>query len=194
MEAAHKEQIKEEAKQSECREVRRTKSHRKPSPFTRKSDMSWSRYEDCRRSSMEKLSTAASGLTASNGSQSAHGAFRYCRALRALRVVIVPGCQHFGLRCSRMLLSNSNRRQCPDNLLAPQAELRPRVCVSRMEAGVVALCLPSDFHRIGTAACGSCQQLERWICPKRKSVKFWVQPLHTAHNYNNSAFPKTCEL
>ena len=28
-----------------------------------------------------------------------------------------------------------------------------------LEAGVVALCLPSDFHRIGTAACASCQQL-----------------------------------
>ena len=143
---------------------------------------------------MEKLSTAASGLTASNGSQSAHGAFRYCRALRALRVVIVPGCQHFGLRCSRMLLSNSNRRQCPDNLLAPQAELRPRVCVSRMEAGVVALCLPSDFHRIGTAACASCQQLRTVDLSQTKVSEILGSTLHTAHNYNNSAFTKTYEL
>ena len=116
-----------------------------------------------------------------------HGAFRYCRALR---VVIVPGCQHFGPKvfeecCS---LTRIGVMQCPDNILAPQAQLRPRVfqgCTALqhlnlgkkgqgstepnrslpdccfLEAGVVALCLPSDFHRIGTAACASCQQLRR---------------------------------
>ena len=76
--------------------------------------------------------------------------------------------------------------QCPDNILAPQAQLRPRVfqgCTALqhldlgkkgqgstnlnrslpdccfLEAGIVALYLPSDFNRIGTAACVSCQQL-----------------------------------
>ena len=114
-----------------------------------------------------------------------HGAFRCCRALR---VVMAPGCQHFGPKvfeecCS---LTRIGVTQCPDNILAPQAQLRPRVfqgCTALqhlnlgkeeqgstdpnrslpdccfLEAGIVALCLPSDFHRIGTAACVSCQQL-----------------------------------
>ena len=60
-----------------------------------------------------------------------------------------------------------------------------------LEAGVVALYLPSDFNRIGTAACVSCQQLRIVICPKRMSLRFWVQPLHTAHSSSNSAFPET---
>ena len=114
-----------------------------------------------------------------------HGAFRCCRALR---VVIAPGCQHFGPKvfeecCS---LTQIGVTQCPDNILAPQAQLRPRVfqgCTALqhlnlgkkgqgstnlnrslpeccfLEAGIVALYLPSDFNRIGTAACVSCQQL-----------------------------------
>ena len=114
-----------------------------------------------------------------------HGAFRCCRALR---VVIAPGCQHFGPKvfeecCS---LTQIGLTQCPDNILAPQAQLRPRVfqgCTALqhldlgkegqgptnlnrslpdccfLEAGIVALYLPSDFNRIGTAACVSCQQL-----------------------------------
>ena len=114
-----------------------------------------------------------------------HGAFRCCRALR---VIIAPGCQHFGPEvfeecCS---LTQIGVTQCPDNLLAPQAQLRPRVfqgCTALqhldlgkkgqgstnlnrslpdccfLEAGIVALYLPADFNRIGTAACVSCQQL-----------------------------------
>ena len=109
-------------------------------------------------------------------------------AARALRVVIDPGCQHFGPKvfeecCS---LTQIGVTQCPDNLLAPQAQLRPRVfqgCTALqhldlgekgqgstklnrslpdccfLEAGFVALYLPSDFNRTGTAACVSCQQL-----------------------------------
>ena len=77
--------------------------------------------------------------------------------------------------------------QCPGNTLALQAQLRPRVfqgCTALqrldlgkegsgptylnrslpdccfLEAGIVALHLPSDFNRIGTAACVSCQQLQ----------------------------------
>ena len=115
-----------------------------------------------------------------------HGAFSRCRALR---VVIAPGCQHFGPKvfeecCS---LTQIGVTQCPDNILAPQAQLRPRVfqgCTALqhldlgkkgrgstnlnrslpdccfLEAGIVALYLPSDFNRIGTAACVSCQQLQ----------------------------------
>ena len=77
--------------------------------------------------------------------------------------------------------------QCPGNILAPQAQLRPRVfqgCTALhhlnlgtsgcspaypnrslpdccfLEAGIVALFLPPDFNRIGSAACVSCQQLQ----------------------------------
>ena len=55
-----------------------------------------------------------------------HGAFRCCRALRA---AIAPGCQHFGPKvfeecCS---LTQMGVTQCPDNMLALEAELRLRV-------------------------------------------------------------------
>ena len=115
-----------------------------------------------------------------------HGAFSRCRVLR---VVTAPGCQHFGTKvfeecCS---LTQIGVTQCPGNILAPQAQLRPRVfqgCTALqhldlgksgcgpthpnrslpdccfLEAGIVALFLPSDFNRIGTAACVSCQQLQ----------------------------------
>ena len=115
-----------------------------------------------------------------------HGAFSRCRALR---VVIAPGCQHFGAKvfeecCS---LTQIGVTQCSNNILAPQAQLRPRVfqgCTALqrldlgkegrgptylnrslpdccfLEAGIVALYLSSDFHRIGVAACTSCQQLQ----------------------------------
>ena len=115
-----------------------------------------------------------------------HGAFSRCRVLR---VVIAPNCQHFGAKvfeecCS---LTQIGVTQCPGNILAPQAQLRPRVfqgCTALqrldlgkegrgptylnrslpdccfLEAGIVALYLPSDFNRIGTAACVSCQQLQ----------------------------------
>ena len=113
-----------------------------------------------------------------------HGAFSRCRALR---VVFAPGCQHFGAKvfeecCS---LTQIGVTQCPDNILAPQAQLRPRVFQGRtalqrldlgkegqgptypnrslpdccfLEAGIVALYLSSEFNRIGVAACTSCQQ------------------------------------
>ena len=89
----------------ECREVRTTKSHRKPSSFTRQLQV------------VELPETVVSLL---------HGAFRCCRALRA---AIAPGCQHFGPKafeecCS---LTQMGVTQCPDNILAPQAQLRPRV-------------------------------------------------------------------
>ena len=73
-----------------------------------------------------------------------HGAFRCCRALR---VVIASGCQHFGPKvfeecCS---LTQIGATQCPDNILAPQAQLRPRVLNRSLpdccflEAGIVTL-------------------------------------------------------
>ena len=40
-----------------------------------------------------------------------------------------------------------------------------------LEAGIVALCLPSDFHRIGTAACASCQQLRTVDLSQTKVVE-----------------------
>ena len=39
-------------------------------------------------------------------------------------------------------------------------------------------------------AASSCKLL---ICPKRTSLKFWAQPLHTAHSCSNSAFPEIYE-
>ena len=54
-----------------------------------------------------------------------HGAFRRCPVLRT---VIAPGCTQFGIQvfeacCS---LTQIGATQHPDNLLAPQAQLRPR--------------------------------------------------------------------
>ena len=54
-----------------------------------------------------------------------HGAFRRCHVLRA---VTAPGCKQFGVKvfeacCS---LTQIGTTQHPDNLLAPQAQLRPR--------------------------------------------------------------------
>ena len=37
---------------------------------------------------------------------------------------------------------------------------------SILEAGIVALALPTDFTRIGSTACASCQQLKLLTCPK----------------------------
>ena len=37
---------------------------------------------------------------------------------------------------------------------------------SLLEAGIVALALPTDFTRIGSTACASRQQLKLLICPK----------------------------
>ena len=115
-----------------------------------------------------------------------HGAFSRCQVLRA---VTAPGCKHFGAEvfeecCS---LTQIGTTQYPGNALAPQAQLRPRVfqgCTALrhlnlgmsecgpaypnrclpdccfLEGGIVALSLPPDFNRIGSAACASCQQLQ----------------------------------
>ena len=136
-----------------------------------------------RGSCVEELSTAAMPETVVS---LLHGAFSRCQVLR---VVTAPGCKHFGTKvfeecCS---LTQIGVTRCPGNTLAPQAQLRPRVfqgcralhhldlgksgCSPTnpnrslpdccfLEAGIVALFLPSDFNRIGTAACVSCQQLQ----------------------------------
>ena len=99
-----------------------------------------------------------------------HGAFRRCHVLRA---VTAPGCKQFGVKvfeacCS---LTQIGTTQHPDNLLAPQAQLRPRAfegctalrhlnldkaecdpahpnrCLPEccfLEAGLVSLSLPPD--------------------------------------------------
>ena len=115
-----------------------------------------------------------------------HGAFSRCQVLR---VVTAPGCKHFGTKVFEECCSPTQIgvTQCPGNILAPQAQLRPRVfqgCTALrhlnlgksgcspaypnrslpdccfLEAGIVALFLPPDFNRIGSAACVSCQQLQ----------------------------------
>ena len=115
-----------------------------------------------------------------------HGAFSRCPVLR---IVAAPGCKHVGAKvfeecCS---LTQIGTTQYPGNILAPQAQLRPRAfqgCTALrylnlgtsesgpaypnrslpdccfLEAGIVALSLPPDFNRIGSAACASCQQLQ----------------------------------
>ena len=168
-------------RQSECHVVGVIKSHRKLSPFTRKSvirivgEAAW---RSCRQLQVVHLPETVVSLL--------HGAFSGCQVLR---VVTAPGCKHFGTKvfeecCS---LTQIGVTQCPGNTLAPQAQLRPRVfqgCTALqhldlgksgcsptnpnrslpdccfLEAGIVALFLPSDFNRIGTAACVSCQQLQ----------------------------------
>ena len=115
-----------------------------------------------------------------------HGAFSWCQILR---VVVAPGCKHFGTKVFEECrsLTRVGTAQCPSNRLAPQAQLRPRAfqaCTALshinlgmpepdaahpnrclpdccfLEAGIVALALPTDFNRIGSAACASCQQLQ----------------------------------
>ena len=115
-----------------------------------------------------------------------HGAFRRCPVLRT---VIAPGSTQFGIKvfeacCS---LTQIGATQHPDNLLAPQAQLRPRAfegctalrhltmdkaecdpahpnrCLPEccfLEARIVSLSLSPDFNWVGPAACASCQQLQ----------------------------------
>ena len=115
-----------------------------------------------------------------------HGAFSRCQVLRT---VTAPGCKYFGTKlfeecCSSIQVGTT---QHPGNFLSPQAQLRPRAfqgcaalrhlnlgmpeCRSAypnrslpdccfLEAGIVELSLPPDFHRIGIAACASCQVLQ----------------------------------
>ena len=101
-----------------------------------------------------------------------HGAFRRCQALRT---VTAPGCKQFGIKVfeARCSLTQIGTTQHPDNLLAPQAQLRPRAfegCTALrhlnmdkaecdpahpnrslpeccfLEAGIVSLSLPPDFN------------------------------------------------
>ena len=115
-----------------------------------------------------------------------HSAFRRCYALRS---ITVPGCKQFGFQvfdgcCS---LTQVGMKQRPNNVLAPQAQLRPRGfahCAALrhldlgesivgaahptrslpeccfVKAGIVALYLPTDFDWVGPAACYRCQQLQ----------------------------------
>ena len=62
-----------------------------------------------------------------------------------------------------------------------------------LEAGIVALYLPSDFNRIGTAACVSCQQPQTVDLSQTRVNELWAQLSRTAHSYNNSVFPKIYE-
>ena len=100
-----------------------------------------------------------------------------------------PGCKQFGIKvfeacCS---LTQIGTTQHPDNLLAPQAQFRPRAfegltalrhlnmnkaeydpahpnrCLPEccfLEAGIVSLSLPPDFNWVGPAACARYQQLQ----------------------------------
>ena len=128
VEAAHKEQIKGEAK---AIRVPRGKNDKiPPQAFSFHTEVRHvlvepgmrivgeAAWRSCRQLQVVHLSDKVVSLL--------HGAFRCCRALR---VVIAPGCQHFGPKvfeecCS---LTQIGVTQCPDNILAPQAQLPPRV-------------------------------------------------------------------
>ena len=53
---------------------------------------------------------------------------------------------------------------------------------------------PSSTRIRPSAACGSCQQLRTVDLSQTKVSEILGSTLHTAHNYNNSAFTKTYEL
>ena len=103
--------------------------------------------------------------------------------------MFAPGCKHFGTKAFEECrsLTRVGTAQCPSNRPAPQAQLRPRAfkhatalshinlgmpepdaarpnrCLPDccfLEAGIVALALPTDFNRIGSTACASRQQLQ----------------------------------
>ena len=62
-----------------------------------------------------------------------------------------------------------------------------------LEVGIVALFLPPDFNRIGSAACVSCQQLQTVDLSQTCVIEILAQPLHTAHSCSNSAFSEIYE-
>ena len=188
VEAAHKGQLKGEAKA--IRVPRGRKDKIPPQAFSFHTEVRHVLVEDgirvvgeaawrsCRRLQVVHLPETVVSLL--------HGAFSRCQVLR---VVTAPGCKHFGTKvfeecCS---LTQTGTTQYPGNILAPQAQLRPRAfqgCTALrhlnlgtsecgpaypnrclpdccfLEAGIVALSLPPDFNRIGLAACASCQQLQ----------------------------------
>ena len=148
-----------------------------------------------------------------------HGAFRRCYVLRA---VTAPGCKQFGIKvfeacCS---LTQIGTTQHSDNLLAPQAQLRPRAfegCTALrylnmdkaeynpaypnrslpecwfLEAGIVSLpCrqILTGWDRPPVRVASSCKPL---TCPEQTSSRYVARPLHSAHNCNNSASPETYE-
>ena len=115
-----------------------------------------------------------------------HGVFSWYQALR----VVVPqaastSAPRYSEECCSLMQVGA--AHCPSNRLAPQAQLRPRAfqaCTALrninldtsepataypsrclpdccfQEAGIVELALPTNFNRIGPAACASCQQLQ----------------------------------
>ena len=188
VEAAHKGQLKGEAKA--IRVPRRRRNKIPPQAFSFYTEVRHVLVEDglrivgeaawrsCRRLQIVCLPDTVVSLL--------HGAFSRCQVLR---ILTAPGCTHFGTKafegcCS---LTQIGMTQCPGNRLAPHAQLWPRVfqgCTALshlslgmpqcgpahptrclpdccfLEAGIVALSLPPDFNRIGPAACASCQQLQ----------------------------------
>ena len=126
-----------------------------------------------------------------------HGAFSRCQVLR---VVTAPGCKYFGAKvfeecCS---LTQIGVTQCPANILAPQAQLRPRVFQG---------CTALHHLNLGTSGCGpaypnrslpDCCFLEAGIVAlflplQILTLKFWAQLLHIAHSCSNSASPAIYE-
>ena len=166
---------------------------------TRGSEKGKSRQSGCRVVENDKISPQAfsfcteirhalveSGVKIVGRHSLLHGAFSWCQILR---VVVAPGCKHFGTKVFEECrsLTRVGTAQCPSNRLALQAQLRPRAfqaCTALshislgmpepdaahpnrclpdccfLEAGIVALALLTDFNRIGSAACASCQQLQ----------------------------------
>ena len=126
-----KSRSKGKPRQSECREVRTTKSHRKRLLHTEVRHVPVE--PGMRISGVEKPSAATSGPPARHRGQPAAWCFQMLLRL-----------QHLDLGKKGQGFTNLNG-------------ILPDCCF--LKAGLVALYLPSDFNRIETAACVSCQQL-----------------------------------
>ena len=83
------------------------------------------RHSDCGGSCVEELSTAAAVHLPETVVSLLHGALSRCQVPR---VVTVPDCKHFGTQVFEKCCSQTQTgtAQCPGNVLAPQAQLRPR--------------------------------------------------------------------
>ena len=204
----HKGQLQGEAKATRVPSGRKTKYRHKPFPSTRKSVMSQLKTGKLQ---VVHLPDTVVGLR--------RGAFRRCYVLGA---VTAPGCKQFGIMvfeacCS---LTQIGTTQDSDNILAPQAQLRPRAfegctaCVTstwtrqsttlytRTEACLNVVFWKQElspfpcrqiltgWDRPPVRVASSCKPL---TCPEQTSSRYWARPLHTAHNCNNSASPETYE-
>lgn len=132
------------------------------------------------------------------------------------RTITAPGCKQFGIKvfegCCSLTVT-----QHPDNVLASQAQLRPRVfanCAALrhlslgkakadtahptlpeccfLEAGIISLSLPPDFDWVGPAACYRCQRLQTVVLSQASISDILGSTLPSARNCSNSVHQVIC--